>query len=153
MEVIEWFDQTGEQIVGRFPKEGSGEIKFGAQLIIRESQAAIFFRDGKGLDVLGPGREEIEEVEDSLREGDPKSIEAEMGDVFFALVNAARFLKIDPEEALRKANQRFSDRFQFMEGKARRQSQSLADMELDEMEKLWQEAKKAPVGPRRKARR
>jgi membrane protease subunit (stomatin/prohibitin family) len=56
MEVIEWFDESGERIVSRFPEQGSAEIKFGAQLIVRENQAAIFFRDGKGLDVLGPGR-------------------------------------------------------------------------------------------------
>lgn len=56
MEVIEWFDQTGDQIAGRYPETGSAEIKFGAQLVVRENQAAIFFRDGKGLDVLGPGR-------------------------------------------------------------------------------------------------
>lgn len=56
MEVIEWFDQTGKEIVHKFPDEGSADIKFGAQLVVRESQAAIFFRDGKGLDILGPGR-------------------------------------------------------------------------------------------------
>jgi membrane protease subunit (stomatin/prohibitin family) len=56
MEVIEWFDKTGQQIVSRYPEEGSAEIKFGAQLIVRENQAAVFFRDGKGLDVFGPGR-------------------------------------------------------------------------------------------------
>lgn len=56
MEVIEWFDKTGQEILHRYPEEGSGAIKFGAQVIVRENQAAVFFRDGKGLDVLGPGR-------------------------------------------------------------------------------------------------
>src|SRR5712692_8284121 len=56
MEVIEWFDQTGTGIVQRYPEDGSGDIKMGAQLIVRENQAAVFFRDGQGLDVLGPGR-------------------------------------------------------------------------------------------------
>ena len=56
MEVIEWFDETGQEMAHRYPEEGSGEIKMGAQLVIRENQAAIFFRDGKGLDILGPGR-------------------------------------------------------------------------------------------------
>ena len=56
MEVIEWFDESGQAMAHRYPEEGSGEIKMGAQLVIRENQAAIFFRDGKGLDILGPGR-------------------------------------------------------------------------------------------------
>ena len=56
MEVIEWFDQTGTGIVQRYPEGGSGDIKMGAQLIVRENQAAVFFRDGQGLDVFGPGR-------------------------------------------------------------------------------------------------
>jgi membrane protease subunit (stomatin/prohibitin family) len=56
MEVIEWFDQTGTGIVQRYPEDGSGDIKMGAQLIVRENQAAVFFRDGQALDAFGPGR-------------------------------------------------------------------------------------------------
>jgi membrane protease subunit (stomatin/prohibitin family) len=56
IEVIEWFDHSGQEMAHRYPEKGSGEIKMGAQLVVRENQAAIFFRDGKGLDVLGPGR-------------------------------------------------------------------------------------------------
>lgn len=56
LDIIEWFDETGEEMVHRIPESGSAETKYGSQLIIRENQAAVFFRDGKGLDVLGPGR-------------------------------------------------------------------------------------------------
>ena len=54
IEVIEWHDATGEEIVQRFTP--GGEIKMGAQLVVMESQWAVFFRDGKALDVFGPGR-------------------------------------------------------------------------------------------------
>ena len=56
LEIIEWFDQTGTEMAHRYPEHGSGDIKMGAQLVVRENQAAIFFRDGQALDVFGPGR-------------------------------------------------------------------------------------------------
>ena len=56
LEVIEWFDETGRELVHRIPEKGSGEIKFGAQLIVRESQAGVLFYKGKACDAFGPGR-------------------------------------------------------------------------------------------------
>ncbi len=56
LENLEWFDETGKEIVHRLPQEGSGEIKWGAQLTVRESQAAVFFYKGKAVGVFGPGR-------------------------------------------------------------------------------------------------
>ncbi len=56
LEVIEWFDESGRELVHRIPEQGSGEIKWGAQLTVRESQAAVFFYNGRACDVLGPGR-------------------------------------------------------------------------------------------------
>jgi len=55
-EVIESLDERGDEIVSRFPQSGSAQTKLGSQLVVRESQAAVFFRDGKALDVFGPGR-------------------------------------------------------------------------------------------------
>ena len=56
LEIIEWFDDTGKEIAHRIPEEGSGDIKYGAQLTVRESQAAIFFYEGKAYDAVGAGR-------------------------------------------------------------------------------------------------
>jgi membrane protease subunit (stomatin/prohibitin family) len=56
LEVIEWFDESGKELVHRIPENGSGEIKWGAQLTVRESQAAVFFYQGKAYDAFGPGR-------------------------------------------------------------------------------------------------
>ncbi|MCK4395170.1 SPFH domain-containing protein [candidate division WOR-3 bacterium] len=58
-EVIEFFDETGEEIVHRIPETGSGETQLGSQLVVRENQYGVFFRDGKALDVFGPGRHSL----------------------------------------------------------------------------------------------
>src|SRR6476620_1137441 len=56
LDVIEWLNQTGREMIHRVPEQGSGEFRLGSQAIVRESQVAVFFRDGKALDVFGPGR-------------------------------------------------------------------------------------------------
>lgn len=70
-----------------------------------------------------------------------QQIEEEVGDLFFVLVNLARFLHVDPESALRKTTQKFRRRFQVMEAQSREQGRSLEQMNIDEMEVLWQNSK------------
>ncbi len=60
LEALEWFDETGQELLHRLPEEGSGEIKYGAQLTVRESQAAVLFYKGKAGDAFGPGRHTLE---------------------------------------------------------------------------------------------
>jgi tetrapyrrole methylase family protein/MazG family protein len=70
---------------------------------------------------------------------------AEVGDLLFAVVNLARWHKVDAESALREANGRFHQRFAYIEATVRKQGRSLSEMSLDEMEQLWQEAKRATL--------
>ena len=85
--------------------------------------------------------EELDEIESELKRGNREKLEEEVGDFLFMAVNLSRFLGIHPETALRKANRKFEERFRFMEKKAREMGRSLSDMDIDEMEELWQEAK------------
>ncbi|MBM3190360.1 MAG: SPFH domain-containing protein, partial [Chloroflexi bacterium] len=59
LDVIEFPDPTGQEIVRRVPERGAGDFRIGSQLIVREGQTAVFFRDGKALDTFGPGRHTI----------------------------------------------------------------------------------------------
>ncbi|HET8721925.1 MAG TPA: hypothetical protein VFM24_07850, partial [Nitrospira sp.] len=69
---------------------------------------------------------------------------AEFGDVLFSLVNLSRFVKVNPEDALRQAVNRFSTRFRFIEREAARDGRAVGDLSLDEMNRLWEEAKRQP---------
>lgn len=92
-------------------------------------------------DVYGPiakVREELLEVEAELDSGDRSALEEELGDLLFAAVNIARYMKIDPEQALRRANQKFEQRFAFIEDNA---GQSLDKTSIEEMNRLWDLAK------------
>lgn len=85
--------------------------------------------------------EEIEELYEAVDSGVQEKIEEEFGDVLFALVNYARFAKIDPELALERTNKKFIRRFKYIEEKAAEQNKALLDMTLEEMDALWNNAK------------
>lgn len=86
-------------------------------------------------------KEEILEFNDEQKAGNSEKMEEEFGDILFALVNYARMIKINPEDALERTNKKFIARFQYMEQRAKDLNKPLQEMNLDEMEELWQEAK------------
>ena len=95
----------------------------------------------KPEDVWGKIKEELAEFEESQLSQNQKDIEGEFGDLLFSLINFARLSEIDPELALERTNKKFIFRFSYMEQKAKESGKSLSIMSLDEMEKLWVEAK------------
>jgi XTP/dITP diphosphohydrolase len=86
-------------------------------------------------------KEEMAELQEAVGLGDTGKIEDEFGDLIFSLVNYARFLHIDAENALERTNRKFISRFTRMEEAARAQGRSLADMSLQEMDGLWNDIK------------
>jgi XTP/dITP diphosphohydrolase len=87
-------------------------------------------------------QEELQELQEEIKVNSVEKIEAEFGDVLFSLINYARFLNINPEEALEKTNKKFIQRFQYLENASSEIGKPLKDMTLDEMNKYWNDAKK-----------
>lgn len=86
--------------------------------------------------------EELAEFKTEVARADQDKTEAEFGDVLFALVNYARYVKVNPENALERTNKKFIQRFQYIEEQAKNDNKSLKDMSLEEMDVFWEAAKK-----------
>lgn len=86
--------------------------------------------------------EEINELRHAINSANQQNIEEELGDVFFALINYSRFLNVNPDDALEKANKKFINRFKYIEQKANDNGAKINNLSLEEMDKLWDEAKK-----------
>ena len=108
------------------------------------SKAAGVGFDWENIDqVIAKLHEELEELRRARETSDPGKIEDELGDMLFVIVNIARFLKVDPEQALRRTNAKFRRRFGYVEEQLAGRGRKLTDSHIDEMEELWQEAKGA----------
>ena len=108
---------------------------------IQDKAAGVGFDWDNIDDVFAKIKEEIDELHAEVKAQKHTAIEAEFGDVLFSLINYARFLKLNPEDALERTNKKFITRFQYLERKAAESGKSLRDMTLAEMESYWQEAK------------
>ena len=92
-------------------------------------------------DVWEKVQEELEELKVELAKGDKENSTQELGDFLFSVINAARLYKLNPDNALEKTNQKFIRRFNYVEDHSLKQGKNLKDMSLEEMDKLWDEAK------------
>lgn len=108
---------------------------------VGEKAAAVGFDWQRREDVWSKVKEELMEVDVELQAKDKERLTDEMGDLFFALINACRLYGIDPEGALERTNKKFIRRFNHIEQRAEEQGRGLSDMSLEEMDNYWNEAK------------
>lgn len=133
---------------GKEKKTKDGILDGGAQLLPALSRAQQYQDRAAHVgfdwaDIQGVKDKVLEEWKEVASAAGPAEEEAELGDLLFSVVNLARWYHVDAETALRKANQRFYQRFRFIETSARQAGRSLGDLSMDEMEALWQAAKQS----------
>ncbi len=109
---------------------------------IQEKAANVGFDWDSKEQVWDKVREEIGEFSEAIGNGNQEEMESEMGDLLFSLINAARLYNINPENALEKTNKKFISRFNYLERKAAEKGLNLKEMTLQQMDELWNEAKK-----------
>jgi XTP/dITP diphosphohydrolase len=110
---------------------------------MQEKAKGVGFEWSNGEDVWKKVQEELEEFkQEAGKENNHEKLEGEFGDLIFSLINYARYIGINPEDALERTNKKFRKRFQFIEARALENGRQLQDMTLDEMDVYWEQAKK-----------
>ncbi len=115
-----------------------------------EKAAAVGFDWRRPADVMAKMREEMDELEAELAGGDraaPERVRAEMGDILFVMANLARHIGVEPETALQRTNATFQRRFRSMEAQARARGDRLRELNLEQQDELWEEAKRLEGRP------
>jgi XTP/dITP diphosphohydrolase len=127
-----------KSVLGGVPKSLPAMVK---AFRIQEKVHGVNFDWENSAQVLAKVKEEINEFEDEVKQNNHQKMESEFGDILFSLINYARFLDINPEDALEKTNRKFIERFQQMENIIDENKQSLSQMTLQEMDVYWEKAK------------
>ncbi len=109
---------------------------------IQDKARGVGFDWKEKEEVWNKVKEELDEFETEVCQADPEKMEAEFGDLLFSMINAARLYGINPENALEKTNRKFIQRFGYVEEQAKAKGKKMQDMTLEEMEQLWEEAKR-----------
>ena len=108
---------------------------------IQDKVAGVGFDWEEPKQVWEKVQEEIAELNEEIKANNQENIEKEFGDVLFSMINYARFIKVNPENALEKTNKKFINRFQYLEEAAKNEGKELADMSLTEMDVYWEKSK------------
>jgi len=108
---------------------------------IQDKVAGVGFDWEEPQQVWEKVQEELSELNEEVKKGNKENIESEFGDVLFSMINYARFIDVNPENALEKTNKKFINRFQFLEKAAKKEGKVLSDMSLTEMDVHWKKAK------------
>jgi len=111
---------------------------------VQSKAAKVGFEWDQVDGALAKLNEELTELRQAISHKDPQEISDEIGDLFFSLVNVSRYLHVNPEQALNQTTDKFIQRFQYIEDQAQAQHKSLEDMSLEDMDELWEQAKKTP---------
>jgi MazG family protein len=130
-------------ILARVPRTMPALMR--AQKLTGEA-AKVGFDWDSAQSVMAKVEEELGEFREALAKGDPDRVREEIGDVLFSIVNLSRHLNVNSEEALRSTNRKFEERFLYIEEKLREQGKDPASSTLEEMDALWEEAKRTEVG-------
>ena len=109
---------------------------------IQDKVAGVGFDWEKPEQVWEKVQEELAELNAEIEKGNTDKIESEFGDVLFSMINYARFIKVNPENALERTNKKFINRFQYLENQAKKTGKSLHNMTLSEMDVFWNQSKK-----------
>jgi len=135
-------ESEGDSIVSGIPKSIPSLHR--AYLITqRASRVGFDWEDREG--VLKKLKEEVKELESAVSGGNKEKIVQEMGDLLFSIVNLGRFLEVDPESAVTKAVDRFISRFRYIEQRLKERGKDPSQSTLEEMDQLWEEAKRAGI--------
>ncbi|MDG1172613.1 MAG: nucleoside triphosphate pyrophosphohydrolase [Polaribacter sp.] len=108
---------------------------------IQEKVAGIGFDWEQPEQVWDKVQEELSELNEEIKAGNNENIEKEFGDVLFSMINYARFINVNPENALEKTNKKFINRFQYLERESKKEGKNLADMSLAEIDIYWEKSK------------
>ena len=108
---------------------------------IQEKVAGVGFDWEQPEQVWEKVQEELSELNEEIKAGSKENIEKEYGDVLFSMINYARFINVNPENALEKTNKKFLNRFQYLETQAKKAGKELSDMSLTEMDVFWEKSK------------